>query len=33
MDKNDSDIMESKVFYIILVTCLSIMIAAYVFAF
>ncbi len=33
MEKNDSDIMASKVFYIILGTCLSFMIAAYVFAF
>ena len=33
MDKNDSDIMASKVFYIILITCSLFMIAAYVFAF
>ena len=33
MEKNDSDIMASKVFYIILGTCLLFMLAAYVFAF
>ena len=33
MEENDSDIMASKVFYIILGTCLLFMTAAYVFAF
>ena len=33
MEKNDSDIMASKVFYIILATCFSFMAAAYIFAF
>ena len=32
MEQNDSDLMASKVFYIILVGCISFMIAAYVFA-
>jgi len=33
MDKNDSDVMASKVFYIILVGCILFMLSAYVFAF
>jgi len=33
MEDNDSDVMASKAFYIILGTCLSFMIAAYFFAF
>ena len=33
MEENDSDIMASKVFYIIMGTCFLFMAAAYVFAF
>jgi len=33
MEQTDSDVMASKVFYVILVGCLLFMIAAYIFAF